>query len=168
MSGAAAPTAAPPPTAPAEKWTRTRAKVVVLWLSTLATVGAVAAVLLWPSPVDRPVYGDVLKALTWLQARGLPDWVTYNDVEQLANVALFVVPGLLVCLLLPRSRWWLALVLCVCLSAGMELAQDLFLPERSASGKDVLFNGAGALIGVVLGVLAQSIGAARQRRRHRA
>ena len=142
-------------------------RAVLLRLAALAAAGTVAAVLLWPSPVDRPVYGYVLRALAWLQARGLPDWVAYNDVERLANVALFVVPGLLVSLLLPRRLWWLALALCICLSAGMELAQEVFLPERSASGRDVLLNAAGALIGVVLGVALHSLGAARRRSRHR-
>ncbi|MBD7996079.1 VanZ family protein [Arthrobacter sp. Sa2CUA1] len=140
---------------------------MVLWLCALSTAGALTAVLLNPTPVDRPVYGDVLKALAWLQTRGLPGWVTYADVERLANVALFILPGLLAALLLPGRRWWLALALCLGLSAAMELAQYLFLPERSASSVDVLLNGAGALIGVVLGSALRNLGRNRRRRPRR-
>ncbi|MBD8043079.1 VanZ family protein [Arthrobacter sp. Sa2BUA2] len=138
---------------------------MVLWLCAVGAAGVVTAILLNPTPVDRPVYGHVLKALAWLQARGVPSWVTYDDVERLANVALFILPGLLVSLLLARKRWWLALALCLGLSAAMELAQHLFLPERSASSVDVLLNGAGALIGVLLGSALRNLGAARRLRR---
>lgn len=112
------------------------------------------------------MYGDVLKALAWLQERGLPAWVGYNDVERLANVALFVVPGLVASLLLPRRQWWLALVLCLGFSAAMELAQ-LFLPARSASGDDILFNGTGALIGVGVGAAFRALAAAVRRNSRR-
>ena len=108
------------------------------------------------------MYGDVLKALAWLQDRGLPVWVSYNAVERLANVALFVVPGLVVSLLLPRRQWWLALVLCLGFSAVMELAQ-LFLPARSASGDDILLNGTGALIGVGIGSAFRALASAVRR-----
>lgn len=112
------------------------------------------------------MYGDVLKALAWLQERGLPAWVSYNAVERLANVALFVVPGLVASLLLPRRHWWLALLLCLGFSAAMELAQ-LLLPARSASGDDILLNGTGALIGVGIGSVARALAAAGRRNARR-
>lgn len=146
----------------------TRFRTAALWCAVLLAGGAVSAILLWPSPVDRPVYGDVLKVLAWLKDRGLPAWVGYNDVERLANVALFVVPGLAASLLLARRRWWLALVLCIGFSAVMELTQ-LFLPARSASADDVLLNGIGALIGVGIGAALRGLAAAaRQGSRTRA
>ena len=108
------------------------------------------------------MYGDVLKVLAWAHERGLPAWVSYNAVERLANVALFVVPGLVAALLLPRRQWWLALALCLGFSAAMELAQ-LLLPQRSASGDDILLNGTGALIGVGLGSAFPGLAAAVRR-----
>lgn len=144
-----------------------RLRIAVLWSATLAACGTVAAILLWPSPVDRPVYGDVLRTLAWLQERGLPGWVGYSTVEKLANVALFVVPGLFTSLLLPRRHWWLAFALCVSFSAAMELVQQLFLPERYGSGTDVVLNGTGALIGVGIGSAARAAAGALRTARSR-
>lgn len=97
-----------------------------------------------------------------MKDRGLPGWVTYRAVEQVANVALFVVPGLVASLLLPRRLWWLAVALCVCFSVAMELAQ-LLLPARSASGDDITFNSMAAMIGVGTGALLRGHGAAVRR-----
>jgi hypothetical protein len=77
------------------------------------------------------------------------DWVTTSDVERAANVLLFVPAGLLLCWLLPRTSRWLVWLLCVAASVGVEAAQ-LALPGRDATPNDVLTNGLGAAIGVLL------------------
>lgn len=121
-----------------------------LGLASAAALAGVSAVLLAPGPVDQPFYGMVLRAVRRLQEHGFPDWMDYAAVEAAANVLLFVPLGLLAGLLLPARRWWLAVLLCVGLSAGAEVLQELFLPERRGDLQDVLNNGAGALLGVAV------------------
>ena len=115
----------------------------------------ILTVLLWPTPVDRPLHGKLLRALTRLEELGLPG-LSYAALEIYANVALFLPLGFLAALLLAPRRWWLALLLCTVLSGAAELAQELFLPERYGSARDVLLNGAGALIGVGLATLLRT------------
>lgn len=71
-------------------------------------------------------------------------------VERGSNVALFVPLALLLCWALPRVRRTVVWVACVLGSVGVELVQWAFLPERTASAVDVLTNGTGAAVGVVL------------------
>jgi hypothetical protein len=77
------------------------------------------------------------------------DWVMTSDVERTANVLLFVPAGLLLCYLLPRTSRWLVWLICVAASIGVEAAQ-LLLPRRDASSVDVVTNGTGAALGVLL------------------
>lgn len=71
-----------------------------------------------------------------------------HAAEFAANIALFVPLGLLVALLLPRRRWWVALVALVALSLGIEIVQAVALSFRQPSPRDVLANSVGAAIGV--------------------
>ena len=140
-----------------------------------AVLGVVAAVvlvcmggvLLTPGPVDRPVYGKVLRAIRRLQEHGLPAWVDYGAAEAAANVLLFVPLGLLAALLLPPRRWWLALLLCLGMAAGAEMFQELFLPLRQGSLQDVLNNGVGALLGVAVAATGRGLRAGARRGRTR-
>ena len=118
----------------------------------LLLCAGVLAVLLWPAPVDRPLYGRVVRGLAWLHDAGFPV-ISYASVEAAANVALFVPVGFLAARLLAPRRWGLALVLCIVLSGTGELAQELFLPARNANAQDVLLNASGALAGVGLAAL---------------
>ena len=68
-------------------------------------------------------------------------------VEGAANVLLFVPFGLIVALLLPTRRWWLAAVAGALTSAGIETVQYLALSQRTASLGDVMNNTLGALLG---------------------
>lgn len=105
------------------------------------------AVLLWPVPVDRELYGTVLRLLRRLQAHGLPGWVDYRAVEALANVLLYIPLGMLAAALLPLRRWWLAVLMCAALTTGVEGFQDLYLSGRQGDARDVLLNSCGALLG---------------------
>lgn len=118
----------------------------------LIFVSGILTVLLWPTPVDRPLYGKILRTVNRLQELGLSGF-SYDLLEASANVALFVPLGFLAARLLSLRRWWLALLLCTVLSGAGELAQEVFLPERISNARDVLLNGAGALVGVVLAAL---------------
>ncbi|WP_186764332.1 VanZ family protein [Arthrobacter yangruifuii] len=140
--------------------TRSRVRTAVQLASALLFTAGVLTVLLWPTPVDRPLYVRLLRALHRLEELGLSG-VSYASLEAAANVALFVPLGFLACRLLAPKRWWLALLACTMLSGAGELAQELYLPERVGNAEDVLLNGAGALAGVGMAVLLRP---GRQRR----
>lgn len=128
----------------------------VFAVAAVAVLAAMGAVLLAPGPVDQPYYGKVLRAIRRLQEYGFPGWIDYAVVEAAANVLLFVPLGILAAFLLPARLWWLALLLCVGLAAGVEVFQDLFLPRRQGNLQDVLNNGAGALLGVAVTALGRT------------
>lgn len=120
---------------------------------TLAAYALVlAAALLWPSPIDRPAAG-LLRGLIVQAHRLGADWVSYRGIEWSANVLLFVPLGLLLVLVLPTRRWWLAPAIGLTVSSAAELTQALLLPARVPSLLDVLANTIGTLIGAVAGVL---------------
>jgi len=112
-----------------------------------------AAIALWPTPVDRAGAGMLMKALKELHRRGMPGWIDYAFVESASNVLLFVPLGLLVVWILGRRYWWTGGVAGMLLSALIELAQLVFLPDRYPTLLDVAANTAGAALGGVLTLL---------------
>ncbi|WP_255991999.1 VanZ family protein [Chitinolyticbacter albus] len=91
----------------------------------------------------------------------LPYYITFFD--NFANVLAYVPVGLGIALLLRRRLLSLLLGVLggIALSALVEFVQQ-FLPDRVASNMDILANGTGALIGVVL---AQFVASRRWQRR---
>lgn len=124
----------------------------------LVPLGLVA---FWPSPVDRPIHGELATLLRFLYAHGIPTWFNYRFVEASANVALFVPLGVVASLAFPDKRWWQIGAFGLIVSGLMELGQLLFLPDRSATLQDLVTNTVGALIGAWLA------GAGRRRSRAR-
>lgn len=141
-------------------WRRT-----ALLAAAAVVLAGMGAVLLWPAPVDRELYGTILRLIRRLQGHGLPVWVDYQAVESLANVLLYIPLGMLAAALLPVRRWWLAVLLCAALTAGVEGFQDLFLPGRQGDARDVLLNSCGALLGAAAAAAARWLTAVRRRRR---
>lgn len=118
---------------------------ILLW----GYLAFVAVVLLWPTPVDRPIDGSLFTILRLLHHVGFKG-VGYASVEFWANVAFFVPLGAAaqrVWQAKPRVSVWMA---CTLVSACGELAQGLFLPDRTSSLQDVVANAAGAALGVLL------------------
>ena len=72
----------------------------------------------------------------------------WSQTEVLANIALFIPAGFLLKILL--GRVWVAIVVCVAASAGIELLQYVFLPSRLPTVDDVRHNGLGGAIGTLL------------------
>lgn len=108
---------------------------------------ALLVIVFWPTPVDRPASGTLNGVLNWLHRHGTPRFIGYNFVEFTANIAMFVPMGVI------ASIWFrngfvgvLAGSLVSCL---IELTQAMFLPDRFASGLDVLANSAGAALGAL-------------------
>lgn len=124
----------------------------------LALYGVIVAlVVFWPTPVDRDYQGAISRLLSVLHRYGLPDWFGYRALEFSANVAMFVPLGFLVFFVLPRSRWWLALVICPAVSVIIEATQGLLLAQRFATLSDVASNSVGAVVGVVLALGLRAI-----------
>ena len=125
----------------------------------------VLAVLLWPTPVDAPVDALLQRVLDAAHRRGVPAAVDYDTVEVAANVAMFVPVGALLAAALPAGRRWVAVVVCILLSAGGEAAQALLLPARFASLGDIEANSTGGLIGWLIAVVAIAVLVGRGGRR---
>ncbi|MGO2003605.1 VanZ family protein [Arthrobacter rhombi] len=124
-----------------------RRRVVTLGVTATVYLLAVAFIVFWPVPVDRPAQDTLPKLLESWHAAGVPLWVDYQLIEWLANVVMFLPWGVLGTLILPRSWWWLVPFSGLLASAAVESAQYVFLPARFASAADIVANTAGAVIG---------------------
>jgi VanZ family protein len=105
----------------------------------------------WPAVHD----GLVLLQLPW------PPW--RNRFDEGSNLLGYVPLGALLFLAVLRGAGgaWAGIVTALLCSAGLSLAVEVvqnFLPTRVPSLKDCAFNIAGALVGVLLGVLLHSWG----------
>ncbi|MFP7834819.1 VanZ family protein [Marisediminicola sp. LYQ134] len=117
-------------------------------------VVACLAVVLWPTPVDRSVAGDLHQLIGVLNNAGLTV-VTYTRIEMTANVLMFVPLGALGVLSFPRIPWWVVPVACLELSAAVELTQLLFIEQRFSTLSDVASNSIGALLGAAAVVIGR-------------
>lgn len=79
--------------------------------------------------------------------------IRFGHLEAAANVAIFVPVGFMLGLLMPRRRWWLAVVFGAGLSVLIELFQFVALSQRSATARDVFCNLTGTVIGAVISVV---------------
>lgn len=123
-----------------------------LSLSTLAYLGFVAWLTLTPAS-SAPTSSDlVLRVLARLQRYDELTWLTYDRAEFLANVALFVPVGLFLLLLVGTRFWWVAAGLAFAMTSAIETAQRS-IPGRVPDERDLLANTAGALVGIVVGVV---------------
>lgn len=104
----------------------------------------IARLTLAPASAERGTF-DLLERVMTTVSGGALDW---NQIETIANVALFVPAGFLLAVVLRRC--WASAVLCALGSAAIELAQHQLLPSRVASVADVLHNALGGIIGAAL------------------
>lgn len=121
---------------------------------------AYAAVVLWatigPAPwrtAGNQVDGGILNPDAWTAP---VTWTTGYFSEIALNVAIFVPIGVIAALLLPRRRWPLALLIGFGFTAVIELVQ---LPEldRISDPRDLVMNTSGAMLGVLLVLLARGV-----------
>ena len=138
------------------------ARRVLAIVSVLYLVG-LAIIAFWPVPVDRE-FSDALEVLiAQLQTDGL-SFLSYSTVEIAANVLLFVPLGILLAVLFGEGARWLAFGVCVAVSALIEFAQSVLLPDRFATASDLLANVAGAAIGVLIVAIISGVRNRRARR----
>jgi len=116
------------------------------WLAIYAI--ALAAVAFWPVPVDSGM-GGLLAAIS----AAVP-WLSYAVIEVTANVVLFVPLGTLLAMVLPRRRW-LVVPIAAVVTVLIELAQAIFLAQRTPSLRDILANTLGAVIGLAIVVVSE-------------
>ena len=136
-----------------------------LTVVTFLYLGVVAFVTLGPQPLDEGTDSLVWKLIHFF-SRYPSLHITYSSLEFLANVAMFVPVGLFFLLLLGRRRWWLAIVLGVLLTCGIEFTQ-LFLPGRVSDVRDILSNSVGAFVGVIIALIVTWPAAIRRARERR-
>ena len=140
---------------------RRRAALLVVLGAYLALV---ARMTLRPEPAEPETFDLVRQVIAWLAERGAP--VTYEGVEAVSNVLMFVPFGVLVGLLLDwRRRWTLVVGAACATSTGIELAQRAFLPSRVPTVQDVVLNTGGAAVGLALLAAAHAVRARARRRR---
>ena len=128
----------------------TRRLRIATYVALSLYVAFMLAVLLWPSPVDKPVSGQIREVINTAHSAGAPKNLGYTLIENVGNIALFVPLGALLAMLLPRPRRWLALAFGFLFACAIEITQGLLLPERTASWVDVVSNTIGTLIGLLL------------------
>ncbi|MEQ1736919.1 MAG: VanZ family protein [Rhodoglobus sp.] len=134
----------------------------ILSLLTLGYLGLVAWITLAPLPGIQQ-YSLLWRLAHFLERIPEAAWFTFDRLEFLANIGMFIPLGLFFVLLLGRPLWWLALVLAVALTVGIEFAQQ-FIAGRVSDPRDLAANSIGATVGV-LGALVVTAGKARRLRR---
>jgi glycopeptide antibiotics resistance protein len=139
----------------------------VLSILTVLYLAGVAWVTLGPEPYDARTSSVLWRFLDFFGRHEETDWITFDRVEFVANIAMFIPLGVFLVLLFGRRRWWLAILACAVLSCAIELSQGALLPTRVSDLHDVVANSAGGVIGVLLGVVLMSISLARRARRGR-
>lgn len=137
---------------------------VANWLALAITAAAIFVITFWPTPVDAGAHDALQKTLTSLHEAGVPKAVDYNFVEVSSNGIMFLPLGALIATLLPRRRWWIAVLAGCATSSLIELIQLLFLPQRFASVTDIAANTTGALVGAAVVAAIRSYRASTNRR----
>jgi glycopeptide antibiotics resistance protein len=138
----------------------------ILTVVTFVYLGVVGWITLGPQPFDEGSDSFVWGLLALFGRFSFTEWITYSTLEFWSNVAMFVPVGLFFLLLLGRRRWWLAIVLGVALTCGIEFVQQ-FLPDRVSDPRDILANSVGALVGVVVALVVTWPAAVRRARERR-
>lgn len=145
--------------------------LIVLSVSTLLYLFAVQQLTLTPAPYDDDTAGFITALIDFFAQHQLTAWLSFNVIEFLANVALFVPFAVLMWLWLAYTKLSLSarsliIVASALLSTGMiELSQHLFFETRVADPRDIVANTLGAILGVLGCWLWHSI---RNRRKLRA
>lgn len=139
-----------------------------LSILTLAYIVFVGFVTLTPAPFDSNVNGLISRALDVFSQHRVTDWITFNRLEFVANIGMFVPIGLFLVLLFGRRFWWLGIAFGIAFTLFIEGFQGLVLSAtRYSTLSDIVANSAGAVIGVLFGLLVTA-GSARRAQERRA
>ena len=108
----------------------------------------------------------IYRVLDALHRRGYLESIDDRKLEFLANIALFVPVGMFLMLLFGTRLWWLALGASFAMTSAIEFAQRS-IPGRVPDERDLIANGLGAVIGVLIALVLTAPAALRRRRRRR-
>ena len=109
----------------------------------------------------------VYRVLDALHRRGYLLSVDDTELEFLANIALFVPVGMFLLLLFGTRLWWVALAASFAMTTFIEIAQRS-IPGRVPDERDLMANGLGAVIGVLIALVLTLPATLRRRRKRRA
>jgi len=138
----------------------------LLSLITFAYLGLVGWVTLTPAAVS-PIQGPwVMRVLDALHRRGVLERLTYDRLEFLANIAMFVPVGVFLLLLFGAGGWWVAGFSSFLMTSGIETLQRS-IPGRTPDPRDIFANTVGALIGIAVALVLTMPETLRRRRRRR-
>ena len=114
----------------------------------------IGLVTLTPRQLDTSPGSFIGRLLNFLASHRMTQWLTYERVEMLANVGMFVPFGLLLALHLGRKRWWWGWLIGSAFSGIIEGVQGtVFTQTRFATLSDFITNTIGAGIGAGLALL---------------
>ncbi|WP_209324480.1 VanZ family protein [Brevibacterium renqingii] len=117
----------------------------------------IGLVTLTPRQLDTSPESFIGRLLAFLASHRLTQWLSYERVEMLANVGMFVPFGLLLALHLGRKRWWWGWVIGSAFSGVIEGVQGtVFTQTRFATLSDFVTNTIGAGLGAVLALLVMA------------
>ena len=126
----------------------------------------IAAITLTPQQMGTGPDTLIGHALDLFAAHRETAWLTYERVEKLGNVAMFIPFGFLAALHFGRRRWWLGFLFGAGFSAGIEIVQGTVLTQsRFATLSDLVTNTLGAGIGALLGLCCLAAWPKRSTRR---
>ena len=135
----------------------------VLSLLTGGYLAFVAWVTLTPQSYAAQHISIIYRVLDVFHRHGYLLSIDDTRMEFLANIALFVPVGMFLLLLFGTRLWWLAVGASFALTCAIELAQRS-IPGRVSDERDLISNGLGAIIGVVIALVLTAPAALRRRR----
>lgn len=134
--------------------TRGHLKLAAVIVGGVLAVALLVVLALTLRPLARP--GEVAPRLMLDPVAGAWGWDRIAWRPVLDNVALFVPVGALAAAVLRRRSLPVVWLACVAFSIMVETAQYVIPTGRVANTADVLANAVGALLGVVLGLVARA------------
>lgn len=134
----------------------------ILSLVTVGYLAAVGWITLGPQPINTGNGYWLWRALRFFGHHDSTRWLTYDRVEFLANIAMFVPIGVFFVLLFGRRLWVLSIVSGGLLTLAIEFAQ-LFIPGRVSDVRDLVANSLGTVLGVLVALVLTHAKARRLR-----
>ena len=138
----------------------------VLAVITFIYLGVVGWVTLGPQPLDSSGNALLFRLLAEFAQHPSTNWITYQRVEFLANVAMFIPIGIFFLLLFGRWWWFASVFAGVMLTCVIEFAQ-MFIPSRVSDVSDLIANSTGTFVGVLFALIVTTPAALRDRREKR-
>lgn len=136
---------------------RSSARSWITFVLLVCYIGFVLFVTLVPRLSGLKTDSLAERVLGFLHRAGVPVWFGYDKLEFTMNVVMFIPLGFLVGLALSRRWIWLGVFLLPAFSAGIEWVQGELLAERVSDVRDILANGVGGWIGLVLAMTVRAI-----------